>query len=696
MKELDPGFLQRTLDVAGKKIEAAKSPAAINAVVEKVICTLVDSEFASLWIFDEKRGVLVREREDGTPRELAIQEQQGIIARSFLTMSGGIYNYLASEKEYVARFDNPDNIRIKSKLIVPLVDGERFLGLATAYSSVRKIRNFTEKDLRLLEALSPFLIETIYKIRPDLRDETIERVYLDSSLQKKAEIVSATVETMRREESQKKEEEASRPDELLGFLANTVHDIRTPANSLYGFLELLEEQLEDARLLQFVRNAKESAQFINELTTSILDRISLQRGQKREPVTINPTKFFADIAAVFSANMYDKRIDYNIYIDPELPAEIRIDAFRLKRVILNLLGNAWKFTPRGKSITFSVEYNPDTKRMAVSVEDTGIGIAKEKQEKIFEAFQQAEDETALEYGGTGLGLSISAQYVAELGGSLQLESELEQGSRFFFEIPVQIEDETSRFPVLATVPARVDMLMEEKHTVPAQNILRYFRRLGLERDQVRELTSIKQINPTTTHLIVFSSLVSPEEIERLKAEGIMVLVIEEELFSLTGDARYENLEVVSAYTFYLPELYAFLAEGSRGEGKITRTRNALVVDDNRINIELLRTMLEGELYQVDTAATGEEALRLLGNALDEGTPYAIALVDRHLPDLNGTELMERYREKEKRYGIPPIFAVSITGDPQIDPREEKLFDRIMRKPFKRQEFKTILSEAEKR
>jgi CheY-like chemotaxis protein len=495
---------------------------------------------------------------------------------------------------------------------------------------------------------------------------------------------------MRRESDR---QEPAPADEVLGFLANTVHDIRTPANSLYGFLELLEEQIEDARLQQFVRNAKESAQFINELTTSILDRIALQQGQSREPETINPIKFFSDIATVFSANMYDKRIDYNIFLDPALPAEIRLDAFRLKRVILNLLGNAWKFTPRGKSITFSVEYLPESRRMRIAVADTGIGIAKEKQEKIFEAFQQAEESTAAEYGGTGLGLSISAQYVAELGGSLRLESELEKGSRFFFELPVELVEESSRFPVLAVVPSRVDILLGKQHAVPARNILKYLRRLGVGQERVRGIPSLKKLDASTTHLIAFGSLITPEEIEALRQRGVSVLVIEEELFSLAGDPRYEHLEVVSAYTFYLPELYAFLAEGGHAGN---RARRALVVDDNRINIELLRTQLEGELYHVDAVESGEEALRLLERSLEEGSPYSLALVDRHLPDLGGIELMERFRAEERKRGGTPLFAVSITGDPHADPRENELFDRIMRKPFKRQEFKAILAELEKR
>ncbi len=153
---------------------------------------------------------------------------------------------------------------------------------------------------------------------------------------------------------------------MLGFLSTTVHDIRTPANTLYGFLELLEEQLDNPRLLKYVLNAKESAQFINELTTSILDRVSGQkerRSGKKEQ--ISPTKFFADIAESFSSNMFGKKISFNIYIDPLLAKEIVVSTLELKRVIMNLIGNAYKFTPSRGIIDFSVRYDSEKKTIYI-------------------------------------------------------------------------------------------------------------------------------------------------------------------------------------------------------------------------------------------------------------------------------------------------------------------------------------------
>ena len=678
---------QEILDEAEHRLQKAQEGVEVNRIAENLITKLTDAEFASLWIFDEERGLLFRERDDTSLNEISILEQQGIIARSFLTMSGGIYNYLASEKEYVARFDNPDGIRIKSKMIVPLVDGERFLGLATAYTSVRRIRNFNDEDLKILEALAPFLFEAIYKIRPDLRPKRSKSDKSANRLKEKTEEISQRVETLK--ESKAAPEE---PDALLSFLANTVHDIRTPANSLAGFLELLEERIDDARILQFVRNARESAEFINELTSSILDGVAIKDGKRDQRIIINPIKFFTDIAAGFSAVMFDKRLTYNVFLDPSLPSEIRVDAFRLKRVLMNLLSNALKFTPRGKSISLTVEYDPSNKRMSISVQDQGIGIAEENQQKIFEAFTQAEEDTALHYGGTGLGLNISARYVSELGGTLRLKSKLEKGSRFYFDIPVEIVEELPRFPILATLPEHVEILMDDSHGDIVRNIRAYFEKFRLHPDKVREVKTYEELSKTLTHLIVFSSLADSDKLNSLRAQGVEILIIEEELFALTKEPAFSGYTVVSPYTTYLADLYDFLSRSGiwnkRGKGYLER--KALVVDDNRVNIELLRAILEDELYRVETATSGEEGLEMLLRASRQGEPFCVAFVDRHLPGMSGTEMIERFRSSEKSQEVK-LYAVSITGDPLEDSKGTELFDQAMHKPFKKQEVKDILS-----
>ncbi|WP_324171273.1 GAF domain-containing sensor histidine kinase [Sulfurimonas sp.] len=360
--------LENQLSEATKKIDIASNNVEINAIIENLVVTLMDSEFSSIWFYDEKNAQLLRERDSGV-KELYINKKHGVLYKCFMTKEPGIYNYLTSEKNYVASIDNPDEIKIKSKIIFPLINNDKLIGMVTAYTSVKKIKIFTEDNLELLKAISPYIINTICKMHPNAK-------------------------------IQGSEEDVENFDETLAFMANTIHDIRTPANTLFGFLDLLEEQIEDPRLKQYLLNAKESTSFINDLTSSMLDRISSHKERKESiKEEVDSIIFFSGVAEMFSSNMYSKKLDYNVFIDPQMPKEIITEPIKLKRVIMNLINNAYKFTITGNSVEFSVKYKKKEKQLSISIKDTGIGIAKKKQKEIFEAFKQAEDTTVLNYGG---------------------------------------------------------------------------------------------------------------------------------------------------------------------------------------------------------------------------------------------------------------------------------------------------------
>jgi len=169
--------------------------------------------------------------------------------------------------------------------------------------------------------------------------------------------------------------------------------------------------------------------------------------------------------------MYNKGIIFNIYLDPLLPKEITVEDVILKRVLMNLLNNAYKFTPAKHSVTFSVEYDKEGQRLKIAVSDTGIGIAKEKQEEIFKAFTQAEEDTKLNYGGTGLGLAISAEYVHELGGKLKLKSELDKGSSFYFTLPLEINKPEHMFSPVSDDTLRIAVFMSKENLESSKNLV---------------------------------------------------------------------------------------------------------------------------------------------------------------------------------------------------------------------------------
>ena len=681
MKKFSSGEFKALLQETTRRIEAAEDNRQINAVTETLVTTLLDSEFASLWVFDEMEASLRRAREADQVCELSMLDQHGVLAKSFLTLTGGIYNYLASEKEYAPETDNPDEIRMKSKIILPLMNDERLLGIVTAYSSVRHKQNFDEEDMEMLEAIAPFLVNVIYRMYPEKQTEAAPEIYLSERLKESSNAVSRQVEA-----SELAQPMRAAPDETLMFLANTVHDIRTPANALFGFLELLEGQVDNARLLQYVRNAKESARFINELTTSILDRVSTQRERTlSRPVQITPAKFFADIADIFSANMSDKALCYLIYIDPALPKEITVDATKLKRVVMNLIGNAYKFTPTGKSVELAVVYDQSAETMSVAVTDTGIGIAEEHQQAIFEAFRQATDDTAATFGGTGLGLAISAQYVHDLGGELALESEVDKGSRFFFTLPLQAVNTLPSFAPVPNPQSKIAILMDEPNLPTSRNIMRYLLRMGLPKSNIVAIRSVIQAPSDTTHLIAFQRKFDAQVEAYVATNNLPLTVMEERFLSMTKMQKTAEVDVISQYGYYASTLHAMLT--SRTVPKV------LVADDDRINIELIKAILEEEFCVIETAQDGQTAIDLLAKGILENHPFTLLLLDNHMPKISGNDVIRELRAIEKQHDLLPAYAVSISGDPKASASATSHFDAYVGKPFNKKEIKKVLKAA---
>ncbi len=681
MERIDADELKDLLNDATRKMKSAEDNIAINTIVENLIVSAMDSEFASLWAFNESKALLLRERSEENVREISMLDQRGVLAKCFLTLNGGIYNYLASEKEYRPETDNPDEIRMKSKIIIPLLDEDRLVGMLTAYSSVQKIKNFDEDDMEILEAMVPFMVNVIYRMHPEMKEDDSERVYIGERLNQESDSVAKKVEEIK--ETQKTVET---PDTTLTFLSNTVHDIRTPANTLYGFLELLEDQVDNPRLLQYIHNAKESAQFINDLTTSILDRVSSQRERSQaKPVQVSPAKFFADIAEIFSANMFNKNIMFNIYIDPLLPKEMVVENIMLKRVIMNLIGNAYKFTPSKKTITFSVQYEASSQRILISIKDTGIGIAKEKQDEIFKAFAQAEDDTSVNYGGTGLGLSISAQYVNDLGGELKLKSELDVGSTFYFNIPIKVINETETFKPVKNKNIHIGMLMGTENVFSGKNLKHYLLSMGLDDENISPIKSISKAPKKMTHLICFQNQLNDDITTITQDKNIELLVVEESFLSLIQDEDKSNFTIISQYGYYANTLHAFISNNAQIK--------VLIVDDDRINVQLIRAMLEEEFCQIETAMDGEVALDMLKNGVKEGEPYSLVYLDKHMPKLSGPEVIAQFRTFEKKEKTSPVFAVSISGDAVEESQQDKRFNLYVGKPFNKKEIKKTLKEA---
>jgi signal transduction histidine kinase/DNA-binding response OmpR family regulator len=243
-------------------------------------------------------------------------------------------------------------------------------------------------------------------------------------------------------ESEKKVREAGIVKE--NFMANMSHEIRTPMNAILGFTNLLQREQLNEKSMEFVRSIQHSGESLLEIINDILDFSKIEAGMMR--IESNPfslRELLDSVKTMFATKIQPKDLSFKVNIDNSIPDLLTGDAVRLTQILVNLVNNAIKFTESG-GIEISVTSDKKTENrieISFSVKDTGIGIASNKMEAIFERFQQADEDTTRKYGGTGLGLSIVKQLVELQNGSLHVSSVLNKGTEFVFSIPYAIPKE---------------------------------------------------------------------------------------------------------------------------------------------------------------------------------------------------------------------------------------------------------------
>ena len=651
-----------------KRLETLNRAEEIQDLVLEAVQELAGAEFAVLW--GNEYPKLFNVRKEGA-RQISLDGKEGLLYKCFLTREPAIYNYISSEKGYIPAVDNPDGIRIKSMIMLPLTVKEEVVGVLTAYASVRRAKNFSQEDLEILMKFRSFLVDALYRIlHLTGRPIPVER--------RRRPRGPGDDAAYRRKETRTEKVEDTGSQAMMEYLTGVVHDLRTPANNLAGFLEILEEHLEEGRLREYLHNALQSARMINDFTGEILDTIRAGKiaEQEKDLAPVQSVKFFAEIAESFCGRMYDKKIDYLIDINPQLPKEMQLHTVKLRRVLVNLLGNAVKFTPVRGRVTLSIQYDVEAKELRISVKDTGIGIPKERQKKIFAAFSQADESTRKHFGGHGVGLSVSAAFVREMGGSLQVESEPEKGSCFHFALPLHnLATEQPKMPNLRTGMRKITMLMESRNNSVARLLLQNMLRAGIDRQRIRAISKVEEIPGDTTHLIVFQHKWE-HALSRMSTEmGVEILPMEEDFLSL--DAReFPGITVLSQYSYFGEAFYAYLSEKT--------PPRVLLVEDDAISIQMLKAMLEGEYCELEIARSGDEGFRKLSETLMAERPFDLLYTDQNMPGFSGEEMLRRYRELEARQGVlTPLTAISISGDPRQ--KETELFDLYASKPFRKAE-----------
>lgn len=513
------------------------------------------------------------------------------------------------------------------------------------------------------------------------------------------------------------------PNEL--FLANAVHEIRTPVQTIIGTLDLLSDTQMNTEQTEYVRQIRFGAEVLLALVNDILDFSKIKSHKMLlENVPYDIKDLIENVVHLISIEAFNKKLEIVTDIDYSLPEMIMGDPTRVQQILINLLKNAVKFTNQGYIHT---ELKKDGDFLLIKITDSGIGVSKDKENNLFESFDQGDPSISRKYGGTGLGLPICKGLVSKMNGSIGFTPNPYGGSCFWVKIPLSAADDSKKNQYVLPVPATTKILIVDDSILAAKSLENKLKTIGLQNIQISQngddaylkLQYAEQIdNP---YDIVFIDKIMPvvegwhlasniKNNPKIKKTKLYMLVPEGQV---GRDAKMKLLDWFAGYLYKpvrLEKLDQLLIEtnGSDSSIKLFEEINSikknsenttkkqtelpqiaegmkiLVTDDHPVNRKILVEFLKKFGAAVYEAENGEAAIKMIR----EHSEIQVVFMDIQMPVLSGIETTKILR-KENFSGL--IIACTANNDPENFKEYQRIgMNDILVKPFKRKNIENML------